>query len=336
MLGRPGHRLMVILAAPGCAFAAATGGCSNCGFPKSFGTGHPVSAEDLQAQLRAALDSIPPDDSGPVEVDLYCSGSYLNADEIPVEAQAATARRGRRAAPCGRAARRDPPRVRHGRGPGARRRRGVAARRSRSRSASRAPTPRSSPGGSARASAGTTSPRPPSASPPPARASPSTCSSSPSTPARERPSRTASPRRGACSHSAPRLGVATRVALEPCFVAPGTPLDEAFRAGRYRPPWLWSVVEVVTRVAPLGRVLVGLSEEGLEPARGAAQLRLLHGRGARGPGPLQPHRRPGAAGGSRLPLSGALARRAPGYLTRGAASAVTSAPRTAGAGGPGR
>jgi radical SAM enzyme (TIGR01210 family) len=57
----------------------------------------------------------------------------------------------------------------------------------------------------------------------------------------------------------------TRVALEPCFVAPQTPLYHAFEQGRYRPPWLWSVAEVVSRIAPLGRVLVGLSDEGMNP-----------------------------------------------------------------------
>ena len=57
----------------------------------------------------------------------------------------------------------------------------------------------------------------------------------------------------------------TRVALEPCFVAPRTPLFNAFEQGRYRPPWLWSVTEVVSRIAPLGPVLVGLSDEGLNP-----------------------------------------------------------------------
>ena len=59
----------------------------------------------------------------------------------------------------------------------------------------------------------------------------------------------------------------TRVALEPCFVAPQTPLYHAFEQGRYRPPWLWSVAEVLARVAPLGRVLAGLSDEGMNPSQ---------------------------------------------------------------------
>ena len=56
-----------------------------------------------------------------------------------------------------------------------------------------------------------------------------------------------------------------RVALEPCFVAPQTPLYHAFEQGRYRPPWLWSVAELVSRIASLGPVLVGLSDEGMNP-----------------------------------------------------------------------
>jgi radical SAM enzyme (TIGR01210 family) len=57
------------------------------------------------------------------------------------------------------------------------------------------------------------------------------------------------------------LKCAARVALEPCFVALQTPLYHAFEQGRYRPPWLWSLAEVVSRIAPLGRVQVGLSDE---------------------------------------------------------------------------
>ena len=61
------------------------------------------------------------------------------------------------------------------------------------------------------------------------------------------------------------LGLPTRVALEPCFIAPQTPLQRAFQQGSYRPPWLWSVVEVVARIAAGGPVIVGLSDEGMNP-----------------------------------------------------------------------
>jgi radical SAM enzyme (TIGR01210 family) len=78
-----------------------------------------------------------------------------------------------------------------------------------------------------------------------------------------------------------RLGVPARIALEPVFVAEGTVVEREFLAGRYRPPSLWSAVEIVRRVHPLGEALVGLSDEGLEPRRAAdgcqecgARLRL--------------------------------------------------------------
>jgi hypothetical protein len=64
---------------------------------------------------------------------------------------------------------------------------------------------------------------------------------------------------------AARLGVPAHVALQPVFVAPGTALERAARAGRYRPPSLWSVLEVLRQVHGLGEITVGLSDEGLEP-----------------------------------------------------------------------
>jgi radical SAM enzyme (TIGR01210 family) len=85
--GRPGFRLMVILTAPGCAYAQTSGGCTNCGFPRTFGTGKPVSAEDYLAQVKAALVRIPAGVQAPVEVDLYNSGSYFNPEEVPEPAQ---------------------------------------------------------------------------------------------------------------------------------------------------------------------------------------------------------------------------------------------------------
>jgi radical SAM enzyme (TIGR01210 family) len=57
----------------------------------------------------------------------------------------------------------------------------------------------------------------------------------------------------------------TRVVLEPCVVAPQSPLYHAFEQGRCRPPWLWSVVEVVSRIASIGWLLIGLSDEGMNP-----------------------------------------------------------------------
>ncbi|HOY67545.1 MAG TPA: hypothetical protein PLP29_11680 [Candidatus Ozemobacteraceae bacterium] len=64
-----------------------------------------------------------------------------------------------------------------------------------------------------------------------------------------------------------RLSLSARVALQPVFVAPGTPLEREFLAGRYRPVSLWAVVEAVAALAGLGETTVGLSDEGLEPKR---------------------------------------------------------------------
>jgi len=66
---------------------------------------------------------------------------------------------------------------------------------------------------------------------------------------------------------AKRLRLPARVALQPTFIAPGTPLEQEFLAGRYRPASLWAVVETVLTLAPLGETVVGLSDEGLEPKR---------------------------------------------------------------------
>jgi len=78
---------------------------------------------------------------------------------------------------------------------------------------------------------------------------------------------------------AKRLALPVRVALQPVFVAPGTPLEREFFEGRYLPPSLWAVVETVIRMSRSGEVVVGLSDEGLGPKRtpagcGACDLRI--------------------------------------------------------------
>ena len=74
------------------------------------------------------------------------------------------------------------------------------------------------------------------------------------------------------------LSLPVRVGLEPCFVAPDTKLDHEYQAGHYHPPWLWSLVEVTRRIASLGPVHVGLSDEDLQPAREAHNCDLCSGR----------------------------------------------------------
>ncbi len=261
---QPGHRLMVILAAPGCAWAS-TSGCSNCSFP-SFGTGKPVSANDYTAQLEAAVAGIRPDLSGPLRVELFVSGSFLNPEEVPEAGQAALV--GRAAAIPG--VRNVLIESRPEYVTGAALGRALAAA---------GPVPLTVAIGLESADAGI----------------------------RERRINkgftwddfaAAAARIGEAGASllvyillkaiatteaegiadaissaeqvfslAERLGLPTSIALEPCFVGPGTPLAEAHAAGHYRPPWLWSVFAVIRRIAPLGRIEVGLSDEGLGPAQ---------------------------------------------------------------------
>jgi len=50
---------------------------------------------------------------------------------------------------------------------------------------------------------------------------------------------------------------ADEVALEAAFVQPGTVMHAMFEKGMYRPPWLWSIFEVLRRTRHLGPVYVG-------------------------------------------------------------------------------
>jgi radical SAM enzyme (TIGR01210 family) len=61
------------------------------------------------------------------------------------------------------------------------------------------------------------------------------------------------------------VGVRTRVALEPTFVVPGTPLAGEYLRGRYRPPSLWLVRSAAENIAQLGPLSVGLWDEDLRP-----------------------------------------------------------------------
>jgi len=262
--GRPVFRLMVILAAPGCAYARTFGGCTNCGFPQTFGTGKPVSTEDYVAQIKAALARIPAGIQAPVEVDLYNSGSYFNPEEVPEQAQSSMlALAAARHEVASLLVETRPEYV-------------TATRLERARSACRGKPLEVGIGlesanpeilsrrihkgytweqfaASARLMAGVG-----------AGLVAYVLLKPINTGEREAIEDSVATARKvfALGHE---LKCPTRVALEPCFVAPQTPLYHAFEQGRYRPPWLWSVVEVLSRVAPLGRVLVGLSDEGMNP-----------------------------------------------------------------------
>lgn len=47
------------------------------------------------------------------------------------------------------------------------------------------------------------------------------------------------------------------VALESAFVQEGTLMHKLFQKGEFKPPWLWSIVEVLKRTAHLGPVYLG-------------------------------------------------------------------------------
>ncbi len=68
--------------------------------------------------------------------------------------------------------------------------------------------------------------------------------------------------------AAARLGV-ERLSYNPVNVQRGTLVEELFKRGEYRPPWLWSVVEVVRRVKERVEIPVVCSPSGAGTRRGA-------------------------------------------------------------------
>ena len=266
--GRPGVRLIVILRAIGCAWARRPdGGCTNCGFLRLSTGGAPVPAADLIAQFDAAIDA-PGALDGVVEVDLYNSGSFLSDQEIPPAVRAhALGRLGRTAV-----------------------RRVLIESRPEHVRADKLTAARALLGErELEVGIGLES-----------------CDDHVrevlvnkgfGRPEFERAVATlghvgarllayvlikplgldeAAAVEDAVASAryvfevAARAGVPARVALEPVYVVPGTALERAYRAGRYAPASLWSVVEVVRRAHPVGELLVGLSEESLEPAASPA------------------------------------------------------------------
>jgi radical SAM enzyme (TIGR01210 family) len=260
--GEAGHRLMVILAATGCTFASRTGGCTNCSFPSFFGVGEPVSEESYLTQLEDALTRIPVDASGPIQIDLFVSGSLFNPEEVPEAAQTKLIERTAGV-------------------PGEHR----ILVETRPEYATNDRLAR------ARTAAGEV------------RLEVAIGLESADDVIREqrickgftwesferaagrvhahdidllvhlllKPIDTGEREaiEDLVTSAARVFAIGGRVGLQPCFVAPDTPVERAFDAGSYRPPWLWSVVEVVQRIAAQGSVYVGLSDEGMEPQRSA-------------------------------------------------------------------
>ncbi|TNF26375.1 MAG: hypothetical protein EP329_21335 [Deltaproteobacteria bacterium] len=262
--GADGHRLMVILAAPGCTYWHETGGCTNCAFPVSLVADGPVAPEEYAAQLAVAAKELPAD--GPVQVDLYVSGSFFNPDEVPLAAQ-----RDLVATAAGW------PRVR----------RVLVESRPEYVDAERLTPALEAAGdcvldvaiGLESASAEIRDERihkgfnwrrfEKAAADLAAAGAAMTVYVllKPLDTGEREAIEDAVATCEAVFALAERLALPTTVALEPCFVPEGTPLYDAFVAGRYSPPRLWSVVEVVERVAHLGAIHVGLSDEGLDAAQ---------------------------------------------------------------------
>ena len=71
---------------------------------------------------------------------------------------------------------------------------------------------------------------------------------------------------------AERCGVYARIAFEPVFVVRDKPIERLFLSGDYKPPKLWSVVEVLAQTTKRlgkseGKLFVGLSDENLSGNR---------------------------------------------------------------------
>ncbi len=277
---KEGHRLMVILAAPGCSYAfGPAGGCTNCSFPSAFGLRHKVTTEEYEAQMHDALEKIPEDNDSPVEVDLYVSGSFLNPAEVPPDAQKSLVAMASRV-----------PSVK------------MLTVETRPEFVSRMIIE-----GLVESMSS------------PARQEPPGLEFAIGLETADDTIRLQNINKGftwaefersaqvLSGHDvslmvylllkplgteerqaiedivqsaekvfsmAHDLGLSTRIALEPCFVGPGTVLEQEFEQGRYQPPWLWSVVEATSRISKMGPVIVGLSDEGLNPKRSAYNCEL--------------------------------------------------------------
>ena len=266
--GVPGHRLMVVLAAPGCHWASRSGGCTNCSCPTFFGVDEPVDQASYERQLHGALATMPADHDGPVQLDLYVSGSFFCVEEVDPGAQEALLRRGAAAPGVRRiVVETRPEHVDEVAIERARRAVGdvpleVAIGLETADDAIRLERIRKGftwahferavrilvAGGLV-----------------------------PSVHLLLKPIHTgegeavadtvASIERVAAL--AAQVDQIIHISLQPCFVAPDTPLERAFEQGQYRPPWLWSVIEVIRRSAALAPLHVGLSDEGMGVARSA-------------------------------------------------------------------
>jgi len=51
------------------------------------------------------------------------------------------------------------------------------------------------------------------------------------------------------------------VLLESAFIQQGTKMEKLYREGKFRPPWLWSIIEVIRRTSHFGPVYIGGFED---------------------------------------------------------------------------
>lgn len=53
----------------------------------------------------------------------------------------------------------------------------------------------------------------------------------------------------------------SEIMIESAFIQPGTKMQELYLSGEFRPPWLWSIIEVVRSTSHLGPVYIGGFED---------------------------------------------------------------------------
>jgi hypothetical protein len=262
--GRPAGRLIVILRAIGCTYARRpAGGCAMCGFQAATTRGVPVSAEDLAAQLDSVVDR-PELLDGVGQVDLFNSGSFFADGEVPprarermlrrlggtgvrrvlVESRPEYVRRDAVGQACAWLGSRAGLEVGIGLESADERVREVLVKKGFGREEFEQAIDELR---------GT-----------PARLLVYLLLKPMGLDEREAIEDAVASAKYVFAVAAAR-GVRARAAFQPTFVAPGTALEQDFLAGRYMPPRLRSVVEVVRRTRALGEITVGMSDEGLDP-----------------------------------------------------------------------
>lgn len=261
--GEPAQRLMVILRAPGCAFdRRAEGGCNYCGFRHLTTDGRPVTTEDYLAQVSQALAKHASAWPEIREIDIYNSGNFLNDAEVPAEARAGIFKLCAEVPGVRLIVAESRPEYVHLEKVIAMREAAVTEldlaigletyddtlRTRLQKRFSRADFERAvrtlSHAGIGLLTYLMLKP----------------CQMSDQA-ALDDVIRAAEYVHGLAAE----LGIPVRIALEPAFVPPATPLATEYLAGAYQPPSLWLVREAAQRLARLGEVTVGLWDETLDP-----------------------------------------------------------------------